>query len=69
MYANKTKNEVRVVKSEPHFNRRIISEDTIEVLMSSPQVSSTIIETTKRDETLIKMINDLKKKVSKDIKK
>jgi hypothetical protein len=69
VYARKTKNETRVIKSEPQFNRRIVSEDTVEVLMSSTHSPSTIIETTKRDETLIKMINNLKKKVSKDIEK
>lgn len=67
LHARKTKNETRIIKSEPHLNKYIVSEDTVEVLMSSSQVSSTIVET-KKDEKLIKMINKLKNKVSDDIK-
>lgn len=64
LYARKIKNETRV----SHFDRQIILNDTVEVLMSAPiTIPSTNIET-KSDEKLIKMIQNLKNKVSDDIK-
>jgi hypothetical protein len=68
IYARKIKNETRTIKSESHFDKRIILNDTVEVLMSAPNVTpSTVIEI-KSDEKLIRMIQNLKNKVSDDIK-
>jgi dihydroxyacetone kinase-like predicted kinase len=65
-YARKSKKQTHLVVTEPYINKEVILNDTIEVLMSSPKVTSTVVET-KQDEKLIKMINHLKKKVSEDI--
>jgi hypothetical protein len=66
IYARKSKKQTHLVVTEPYINKQVVLNDTIEVLLSSPKVSSTVVET-KQDEKLIKMINHLKKKVSEDI--
>jgi hypothetical protein len=70
-YSSKIKNETRVVNSESHRAYRVMNNDTVQVMgmMSEPRINRTTIIENKRDEKLIKMIKNLKKKVSEDIQK
>jgi hypothetical protein len=71
-YTNKIKNETRIVNSESRRVYRVSTNDTLENMMSMiPQTSnnSTTVIQNNRDEKLIRMIKNLKKKVSKGIEK
>lgn len=70
-YTNKMKNETRVVSSESRRSYQVISNDTVQVMgmMPEPRVNKTTVIENKRDEKLVKMIKNLKKKVSEDVQK
>lgn len=68
MFIRKMKNDVKLVRYESHFEKNTNSEDSTEFLMSSPKVISTIVDG-KNNEKLVKMIQNLKNKVSEDLKK
>lgn len=68
-YAHRMKNETRVVSSESRRDFPIMNNDTIQVMgmmVPEPTVNRTTIINNKRDEKLLKMIKNLKKKVSTD---
>jgi hypothetical protein len=64
--ARKMKNETKVINRNIPTVIDTLHDDSINLMMKSPQ-QTTIIEN-KRDEQLIKMIKNLKDKVSDDIK-
>jgi hypothetical protein len=62
----KSKNEIRVLKYEPPTTIDTIHNNEQNLLLKSLPQQTTIIEN-KRDEKLIKMINEVKEKLSNDI--
>jgi len=67
-YTRKMKNETRIVNSESRPNYQVMGGDTVQVeAMMSPSIKKTTIIENKRDEKLMKMIKNLKKKVSESV--
>ena len=67
-YTRKMKNETRIVNSESRPNYQVMGGDTVQVeSMMSPSIKKTTIIENKRDEKLMKMIKNLKKKVSEGV--